>query len=51
MGRKDIGTLMLDGGAACSVPTAVVFGSLSDVKRMPAEEPRSIRERGAHSFP
>jgi hypothetical protein len=42
---------MLDRGAAYSLPTAVVFGSLSDVKRMLAEEPRCIRERGAHSFP
>ena len=51
MGRKDIGSLMLDRGAAYSLPTAVVFGPLSDVKRMLSEEPRCICERGAHSFP
>jgi hypothetical protein len=51
MGRRDIGTLMLDHGAAYSLPTAVTFGSLPDVKRMLAEEPRRIHERGAHSFP
>jgi ankyrin repeat protein len=51
MGRKDIGALMLDQGSAYSLPTAVAFGSLSDVKRMLAEEPRCIHERGAHSFP
>ena len=51
MGRKDIGRLMLDRGAAYSLATAVVFGSLQDVKRMLSEEPRCIRERGAHSFP
>jgi ankyrin repeat protein len=51
MGRNDIGGLMLDRGAAYSLPTAVVFGSLSDVKRMLEEESRRIQERGAHSFP
>jgi ankyrin repeat protein len=51
MGRKDIGSLMLDRGAAYSLATATVFGSLSDVRRMLGEEPRCIHERGAHSFP
>ena len=51
MGRADIGSFMLDRGAPYSLPTAVVFGPLGDVKRMLAEEPRSIHERGAHSFP
>jgi len=51
MGRADIGNLMLDRGATYSLPTAVVFGPVGDVKRMLAEEPRSIHERGAHSFP
>lgn len=51
MGRIDIGSLMLDRGAAYSLPTATVFGPLSDVKRMLGEEPRSLHERGAHSFP
>jgi ankyrin repeat protein len=51
MGRADIGNCMLDRGATYSLATAVVFGSIGDVKRMLAEEPRSIHERGAHSFP
>jgi ankyrin repeat protein len=51
MGRADIGGLFLDRGAAYSICTATVFGSLADVKRMLAEEPRRIHERGAHSFP
>jgi ankyrin repeat protein len=51
MGRRDIGKIMLDRGAAYSLPTAVAFGSLSDVKRMLVEESRCIHERGAHSFP
>jgi len=51
MGRKDIGSLLLDKGAAYSLPTAVVFGSTGDVKRMLGEEPKCIHERGAHSFP
>jgi len=51
MGRQDIGALLLDRGAAYSLPTAVVFGSLSDVKRVLGEEPRRIHEPGAHSFP
>lgn len=51
MGRADIGNFMLDRGATYSLPTAVVFGSIADVKRMLREEPGSIHERGAHSFP
>jgi ankyrin repeat protein len=51
MGRADIGGLFLDRGAAYSICTATVFGSIADVKRMLAEDPRRIHERGAHSFP
>jgi uncharacterized protein len=51
MGRADIGGLFLDQGASYSICTAAVFGSLADVKRMLAEDPRRIHERGAHSFP
>jgi ankyrin repeat protein len=51
MGRADIGGLFLDRGASYSICTATVFGSLADVKRMLAEGPRRIHERGAHSFP
>jgi ankyrin repeat protein len=51
MGRADIGGLFLDRGASYSICTATVFGSLADVKRMLAEDPRRIHERGAHSFP
>ena len=51
MGRADIGNFMLDRGATYSLPTAVVFGPIADVKRMLAEEPHRIHERGAHSFP
>ncbi len=51
MGRADIGGLFLDRGASYSICTAAVFGSLADVKRMLAEDPRRIHERGAHSFP
>ena len=51
MGRADIGGLLLDRGAAYSICTATVFGSLEDVKRMLTENPKRIRERGAHSFP
>jgi ankyrin repeat protein len=51
MGRADIGGLFLDRGASYSICTAAVFGSLADVKRMMAEDPRRIHERGAHSFP
>jgi ankyrin repeat protein len=51
MGRADIGGLLLDRGAAYSVCTATVFGSLADVKRMLAEDSQRIHERGAHSFP
>ncbi len=51
MGRPDIGGLFLDRGASYSICTAAVFGSLADVKRMLAEDPRRIHERGAHSFP
>jgi len=51
MGRKDIGSLVLDRAAAYSLATAIAFGPLADVKRMVNEEPRCIQERGAHSFP
>jgi ankyrin repeat protein len=51
MGRADIGGLLLDRGASYSICTAAVFGSVADVKRMLAEDPRRIQERGAHSFP
>jgi ankyrin repeat protein len=51
MGRADIGGLLLDRGASYSICTAAVFGSLAEVKRMLAEDPQRIHERGAHSFP
>jgi uncharacterized protein len=51
MGRADIGGFFLDRGASYSICTATVFGSLADVKRMLAEDPQRIHERGAHSFP
>ncbi|MGH9746277.1 MAG: ankyrin repeat domain-containing protein [Candidatus Acidiferrales bacterium] len=51
MGRADIGGLLLDRGASYSICTATVFGSLDDAKRMLAEDPKRIHERGAHSFP
>jgi ankyrin repeat protein len=51
MGREDIGGFLLDRGASYSICTATVFGSLADVKRMLAEDPQRIHERGAHSFP
>jgi len=51
MGRPDIGGVFLDRGASYSICTATVFGSLSEVKRMLAEDPQRIHERGAHSFP
>ena len=51
MGRPDIGGVFLDRGASYSICTATVFGSLAEVKRMLAEDPQRIHERGAHSFP
>jgi ankyrin repeat protein len=51
MGRADIGGLFLDRGASYSICTAAVFGSVADVKRMLAEDPGRLHERGAHSFP
>jgi ankyrin repeat protein len=51
MGRTDIGEFLLARGGAYSLPTAIVFGSLADVRRMLTEDPRRIHERGAHSFP
>jgi ankyrin repeat protein len=51
MGRADIGGMLLDRGASYSICTAAVFGTVADVKRMLAEDPQRIHERGAHSFP
>ncbi|MBI3405400.1 MAG: ankyrin repeat domain-containing protein [Acidobacteria bacterium] len=51
MGRADIGEFYLERGAAYSLPTAIVFGSMADVKRMLTEDPQRIHERGAHTFP
>jgi ankyrin repeat protein len=51
MGRTDIGGIFLDRGASYSLPTATVFGSLDEVKRLLADDPQRIHERGAHSFP
>jgi ankyrin repeat protein len=51
MGRPDIGGIFLGRGASYSICTATVFGSLAEVKRMLAEDPLRIHERGAHSFP
>ena len=51
VGRPDIGGHLLDLGASYSLCTATVLGSLDDVKRMLAEDPQRIHERGAHSFP
>jgi len=51
MGRPDIGGILLDRGASYSICTAIVFGSLAEVKRLLAEDPLRLHERGAHSFP
>lgn len=49
-GRKPIVELLLQHGAPYSLPTAVMMGDYSTVKRLLDEDPKRIQERGAHDF-
>ena len=50
MGNKTIVEFLLKNGAPYSLPTAVMMGDLTTVKRMLNDEPKRIHERGAHFF-
>lgn len=51
MGRRDILSVFLDGGAPMSLPTAITMGRLDRARALLVEDPNRIRERGAHDFP
>jgi ankyrin repeat protein len=50
MGNKAIVEVLLENGAPYSLPTAVMMGDMTTVKKMLAEDPNRINERGAHLF-
>lgn len=50
MGRRDMVDYLLDRGAPCSLPTAVMRGDLARAKALLAEDPDRVRERGPHDF-
>ena len=51
MGREDIANFFIERGAPVSVCTATTLGLASEVKKLIAEDPHRVRERGAHDFP
>lgn len=50
IGRKNIVDYLLQQGAPYSLPTAVMLGDYTSVKRLLDEDPKRIEERGAHDF-
>lgn len=50
MGQKKIVDYLLGKGAPYSLPTAVMMDDLTTVKKLLAEDPQRIHERGAHFF-
>lgn len=50
MGRKDIVEILLEKGAPYSLPTAVMLGDITTIKKLLNEDPERIHERGAHDF-
>lgn len=51
VGNLDWCRELADRGAAYSVCTAIVLGDVAGAKKMIAEEPRRLRERGPHDHP
>ncbi|MEM7258405.1 MAG: ankyrin repeat domain-containing protein, partial [Pseudomonadota bacterium] len=50
MGRKELAAFLLKSGAPYSLPTAVMMGDYTTVKRLLNEDPERIHERAAHDF-
>ena len=50
MGNKPIVQFLLDNGAPYSLPTAVMMGDMTSVKKMLDGTPDRLHERGAHHF-
>lgn len=50
MGRKKLVEFLLQQGAPYSLPTAVMLGDYTTVKRLLDEDPKRIHERAAHDF-
>jgi ankyrin repeat protein len=50
MGRNDMVDYLLEKGAPCSLPTAVMRNDLARAKALLEEDPDRVRERGPHDF-
>ena len=51
VGREDIVRFFLDQGVPQSLATSITAGDLKHARRLLAEDPRCINERGAHDLP
>ena len=51
MGREDMATFFIEHGSPVSLSTACMLGLTGEVKKLLAEDPRRVHERGAHDFP
>ncbi len=51
VGRKDLVQFFLDQGLPQSLPTSLIAGDLARAKKLLAEDPLAIDERGPHDLP
>lgn len=51
MGREDMANFFIEKGSPVSLSTACMLGLMGDVKKLLAEDPNRVHERGAHDFP
>jgi hypothetical protein len=51
MGRQDMAEFFIEKGSPVSVCTACMLGHQDEVKKLLADDPNRVHERGAHDFP
>ena len=51
MGREDMANFFIERGSPVSMCTACMLGLKDEIQKLLEEEPRIVRERGAHDFP
>ncbi len=51
MGREDMANFLIEKGSPVSLSTACMLGQMSEIKKLLAEDPERVHERGAHDFP
>ncbi len=51
MGRIEMVNFFVEKGSPVSLSTATMLGEIAEVKKLLAEDPHRVHERGAHDFP